>query len=57
MDGDIERGASGGVLGRTRGSLLGIDGSVYGTRQGVGVCAAVGRDVRQQIANVLSVTS
>ena len=51
MDGDIEKGASGGVLGRARGSLLGIDGSAYGTRQDVGACAAIGRDVRYQIGS------
>ena len=49
MDGDMERGASGGVLGRTRGSLLGIDGSACGTRQDVGVCAAIERDIRYHI--------
>ena len=49
MDGDMEGGASGGMLGRTRGSLLGIDGSACGTRQDVGVCAAIERDIRYQI--------
>ena len=51
MYGDMERGASGGVLGRTRGSLLGIDGSACGTRQDVGVCAAIERDIRYQIGS------
>ena len=51
MYGDMERGASRGVLGRTRGSLLGIDGSACGTRQDVGVCAAIERDIRYQIGS------
>ena len=46
MDGDMERCASGGVLARTRGSLLGIEGSACGTRQDVGICAAIERDIR-----------
>ena len=57
MDGDMERGASGGVLGRTRGSLLGIDGSACGTRQDVGVCAAIERDIRCQIGSSMYVLS
>ena len=51
MDRDMERGASGGVLGRTSGSLLGIGGSACGTRQDVGVCAAIERDIRYQIGS------
>ena len=49
MYGNMERGASRGVLRRTRGGLLGIDGSACGTRQDVGVCAAIERDIRYQI--------
>ena len=49
MCGDMERGASRGVLGRTRGSLLGIDGSACGTRQDVGACAAIEHDIRYHI--------
>ena len=37
--------------------LLDIDGSVGSTRQDAGVCAAVGRDTRHQIASGLSVLS
>ena len=51
MDGDMERGASRDVLGRTRGSLLGIDASACGTRQDVGVCTAIERDIRYQIGS------
>ena len=51
MYGGMERDASGGMLGRTRGSLLGIDGSACGTRQDVGVCAAIERDIRYQIGS------
>ena len=49
MYGNMERGASRDVLGRTRGSLLGIDGSACGTRQDVGVCVAIERDIRYHI--------
>ena len=53
--GDTGRGASGGVLGRTRGSLLGIDGSACGIRQDVRVCAAIECDIRYQIGSSMYV--
>ena len=55
MDGDMERGTSGGMLGRTKGSLFGIDGSACGTRPDVGVCAAIERDIRYQIGSSMYV--